>query len=136
MDWISSCPDGTSSVVYADNPAHANASTALAVDHASAYEDLKMLHTNYTLHYALMTDLKPGAQIFYKLGCKTFMGYPLSFQAFPPVDREPIWCAPPPLFFAPRRQRQRHVVQGNERYRSVRSCRIHAPNLGNLQPRI
>ena len=47
-------------VMFADNPAHANASTAPAVDHASAATDLGMARTNYTLHYALMTGLKPG----------------------------------------------------------------------------
>jgi hypothetical protein len=34
-----------------------NAISAPAIDHASAYEDLKMTGTNYTLHYSLMTDL-------------------------------------------------------------------------------
>lgn len=46
-----------------------NALQARAVDHASAYEDLEMTHTNYTLHYALMTQLEPGQQYFYELGC-------------------------------------------------------------------
>ena len=46
-----------------------NASQARGVDHASAYEDLEMTHTNYTLHYALMTGLEPGQQYFYELGC-------------------------------------------------------------------
>ena len=93
VDWVSSCADGTSSVMFADNPAHANASTAPAVDHASAATDLGMARTNYTLHYALMTGLKPGVQYYYKLGCVNNMtSEPLSFQAWPPADRQPIWA--------------------------------------------
>ena len=93
VDWISSCPDNSSSVQYASNSAHKNASSAPAVDHASAYEDLKMLHTNYTLHYALMTGLEPGTMYYYKVGCKELSSEPLSFQSFPPRNREPIWAA-------------------------------------------
>ena len=93
IDWISSCPDNTSSVMFADNPSHKGAATAPAVDHASAYEDLHMTHTNYTLHYALMTGLKPGTTYYYKVGCKAYSSEPLSFQSFPPAGREPIWAA-------------------------------------------
>ena len=42
VDWVSSCADGTSSVMFADNPAHANASIAPAIDHASTATDLGM----------------------------------------------------------------------------------------------
>jgi hypothetical protein len=57
IDWISSCKDNTSTVRWANNPTMKNAISAPAIDHASAYEDLKMTGTNYTLHYSLMTDL-------------------------------------------------------------------------------
>jgi hypothetical protein len=93
VEWISSCPDNTSSVTFADNPKHTGAATAPAVDHASAYEDLQMLHTNYTLHYALMTGLRPGTTYYYRVGCKEYSSEPLSFQSFPPAHREPIWAA-------------------------------------------
>ena len=43
------------------------------IDHASAHEDLMMTHTNYTLHYALMTGLRPGAEYYYKLGCTNYV---------------------------------------------------------------
>ena len=93
VDWISSCPDGSSAVTFADNPAHTNATSAPGVDHASAYVDLHMTHTNYTLHYALMTGLRPGTMYYYKVGCSNMSSQALSFQSFPPADREPIWAA-------------------------------------------
>ena len=58
VDWISSCPDNTSVLSVADNGAMARATEFAATDHASAYVDLKMLHTNYTLHYAKMSGVK------------------------------------------------------------------------------
>ena len=78
VDWISSCPDGSSAVTFADNPAHTNATSAPGVDHASAYVDLHMTHTNYTLHYALMTGLRPGTMYYYKVGCSNMSSQALS----------------------------------------------------------
>ena len=52
-----------------------------------------MLHTNYTLHYSKMTQLNGGDSYFYRVGCKTLPGQVVSFNAFPPKHREPIWAA-------------------------------------------
>lgn len=56
-----------------------------------------MLHTNYTLHYAKMEGLVGGRTYFYRLGCPGpapgLHSNVISFNAFPPVHREPIWAA-------------------------------------------